>query len=166
MTAKKKGPKDDVGRPTDYVPKLHCAMARGYARDGRTHEQIAERFGISCSTLYKWKKEHPEFSESLSETPDTANVKVENALWKRAIGYEWVKIETEENGKGDIVKVKKTTMHVNPDPVCMLFWLKGQWKTKHGDTNIDPEKSKAEINALFSDMFKRGKVTQSDGKST
>lgn len=160
MTVKKANPKGQ-GRFTDYIPKLHCGMARGYARDGRTHEQIAERFHISCSTLYKWKAEYPDFADALSETADTANVKVENSLWKRAIGYDWEKIETEFNATDQVIKTKKTIMHVPPDPVCMLFWLKGQWKAKHGDVPTDFEKGKSEISALFTQMRSAGVASSS-----
>ena len=160
MTVKKANPKGQ-GRFTEYIPKLHCAMARGYARDGRTHEFIAERFQISVATLYRWKKEYPDFCEALSETADTTNVKVESALAKRAFGYEWEKVETEFNGQGILVKTKKTIVHVPPDPVCMLFWLKGQWRAKHGDVPTDFEKGKSEISALFTQMRSAGCASSS-----
>jgi len=160
MTVKKANPKGQ-GRFTEYIPKLHCAMAEGYARDGRTHAEIAERFHISEVTLYRWKKEYPDFSKALSETADSTNIKVESALVKRAFGYYWEKVETEYNGNGDLVKTKKTKVHVPPDPVCMLFWLKGQFRAKHGDVPVDFEKGKAEINQVFAMMRSAGVASSS-----
>ena len=160
MTVKKENPKVR-GRFCEYIEKSHCAMAEGYARDGKTHEEIAERLGISCSTLYKWKDAYSKFADALNETPQKANLKVESALMKRAAGYDWEKVETEFNGKGELVKIKKTIVHVPPDPVCMLFWLKGQFRLKHGDVPTDFEKGKSEISALFTQMRSAGVASSS-----
>ena len=160
MTVKKENPKVR-GRFCEYIEKSHCAMAEGYARDGRTHEEIAERMGISCSTLYKWKDAYPKFAEALNETAQKANTRVENALMKSAVGYDWEKVETEYNGQGEVTKVKKTIVHVKPDPVCMLFWLKGQFRAKHGDVPVDFEKGKAEINQVFAMMRSAGVASSS-----
>ena len=40
-------------------------LLEGWARDGLTDELIAGKMGIAVSTLYDWKKKHPEISDAL-----------------------------------------------------------------------------------------------------
>lgn len=61
----------------------------GWARDGLVDEQIAEKMGISPSTLYEWKKKYSEISESLKKGKEVIDRLVENALLKRALGYRY-----------------------------------------------------------------------------
>ena len=52
------------GRPTRYRPEL-SERARELRRRGATDKDLAAVFGVSESTLNKWKTDHPEFSESV-----------------------------------------------------------------------------------------------------
>lgn len=61
----------------------------GWARDGLIDEQIAEKMNISPSTLYEWKKKYSEISESLKRGKEVVDCLVENALLKRALGYQY-----------------------------------------------------------------------------
>ena len=58
----------------------------GWARDGLTDEQIAKNMGISRSTLNEWRKKYPDISDTLKRGKEIADVEVENALFKKAIG--------------------------------------------------------------------------------
>lgn len=60
-----------------------------WARDGLRDEQLAERMNIAPSTLYEWKKRYSEISESLKKGKEIADIQVENALLKRALGYSY-----------------------------------------------------------------------------
>lgn len=42
-------------------------LLEGWARDGLTDEQLAEKMGINPATLYDWKNKHPEISEALKK---------------------------------------------------------------------------------------------------
>ncbi|MCM1245993.1 MAG: DNA-packaging protein [Roseburia sp.] len=61
----------------------------GLARDGLTDEQIAEKIGISRSTLNEWKKKYPDISDTLKRGKDVVDRQVENALLRRALGYRY-----------------------------------------------------------------------------
>lgn len=108
-----------------------------WARDGLIDEQIAENIGINPATLYDWKKKYPEISESLKKGKEVVDIAVENALLKRALGYEYTETKTEEYlVEGVPVKrVTKTVKEVVPDTTAQIFWLKnrrpGQWRDKH-----------------------------------
>lgn len=53
------------GRPTDYDPAF-CEDVIRLGRQGKSIEQIAYRLFVAVSTMYKWRDEHPEFSEALA----------------------------------------------------------------------------------------------------
>lgn len=63
--------------------------------DGLTDEQIAKNIGITSSTLYEWKKKYSEFSEALKRGKEIVDRQVENALLKRALGYQYVERKSE-----------------------------------------------------------------------
>jgi transposase len=61
----------------------------GWARDGLTNKQIAQNVGVAYSTLRDWVKKFPALSESLKKGKEVVDRQVENALLKRALGYEY-----------------------------------------------------------------------------
>ena len=65
----------------------------GWARDGLTDEQIASNIGITAKTLYEWKKRFGDICESLKKGKEVVDRQVENALLKRALGYEYEEIK-------------------------------------------------------------------------
>ena len=52
--------------------------------------------GIACSTLYVWKNDHPEIAEALKKGKEVVDLEVENALLKKALGYDYVETTIEE----------------------------------------------------------------------
>ena len=108
-----------------------------YARDGLTDEQIAHNMGVSTATLYNYKRDHLEILEALKKGKEVVDIEVENALLKRALGYEYTETKTEEYMvEGVPVKrVTKTVKEVIPDTTAQIFWLKNrrpmQWRDKH-----------------------------------
>lgn len=61
-------------------------LVEGWARDGLSDEQIAKNMGVSTTTLYDWKKRHPEFLKAFKKGKQVVNVELENALFKKAVG--------------------------------------------------------------------------------
>ncbi|WP_320976966.1 transposase [Enterocloster asparagiformis] len=103
-----------------------------WARDGLIDEQIAKNMGITPSTLYEWKKNYSEISESLKKGKEVVDIQVENALLKRALGYSYKEIKEEKTVDGKRVTV--TTKEVVPDTTAQIFWLKNRrperWRDK------------------------------------
>lgn len=60
-------------------------LVEGWARDGLTNEQIAEKLRINPDTLYQYQKKYPEFSETLKRGKEIVDYEVENALLKNAL---------------------------------------------------------------------------------
>ena len=118
----------------DNLLRLHA-----WARDGLSDEQIAHNIGITTTTLYDWKKKYPAFSEALARGKEVVDIEVENALLKRAKGYDYIETTSEliadKNAKNKaVMKVtKRVTRHVPPDVKAIVLWLtnrKPEWRDK------------------------------------
>ena len=79
----------------EWVQPDKLILLQGWARDGLTDEQIASNVGIATSTLYEWKKKYKDISEALKKGKEVVDIEVENALLKRALGYEYEETTTE-----------------------------------------------------------------------
>ncbi|MDG4968262.1 helix-turn-helix domain-containing protein [Lactococcus lactis] len=105
----------------------------GWARDGLTDEQIAHNMGIRRSTLNDWKSKYPDISDTLKRGKEVVDIQVENALLKRALGFEVVEATKELTDRGLIV-TKEVTKHIAPDTTAAIFWLKNrkpnEWRDK------------------------------------
>lgn len=121
------------GKYHDWLTDEGLLKLEGWARDGLTDEQIAHNVGIHPSTLHDWKNKYPELSEALKRGKDVVDREVENALLKRALGYEYVEVRTETDGSG-ATKVTKTVKQALPDVTAQIFWLKNrkpvEWRDK------------------------------------
>ena len=117
-----------------------------WARDGLTDEQIAKNCGIGVRTLYTWKTVHQPIQQALKRGKELVDIEVENALYKRAMGYTYEEKTYERkqiNEEGDMgmVLAKTVTKEVLPDVTAQIFWLKNrkpaEWRDKQQiDTNI------------------------------
>lgn len=105
----------------------------GWARDGLTDEQIAKNIGVSVSTLNNWKNKYVKILESLKRGKEVVDRQVENALLKRALGYEYEEIK-EKFEDGNITERTVTKKEVIPDVTAQIFWLKNrkpnEWREK------------------------------------
>lgn len=108
-------------------------LLEGWARDGLTDEQIAHNMGITAKTLYVWKSAYGEICEALKKGKEIVDIQVENALLKRALGYEYMEERVEISEK-DGRKVIQTTKTALPDTAAQIFWLKNRrpdrWRDK------------------------------------
>lgn len=121
------------GKYEYWISKEGLLLVEGWARDGLTDEQIANNMGVRRETIYAWKKEYPNFSNALKKGKEVVDIEVENALLKRALGYEYIE-EKVKKEYGDITETTTTTKHVSPDVTAQIFWLKNrkpeQWRDK------------------------------------
>lgn len=77
------------GKYEQWLTHEGLILIEGWARDGLTDEQVAHNIGISRSTLNEWKKKYPDISDALKRGKEVVDRQVENALLKRALGYQF-----------------------------------------------------------------------------
>lgn len=132
------------GKYADWITPEGLLKIEGWARDGLIDEQIAQNIGIRATTLYEWKKRFPQFSEALKRGKEVVDRQVENALLKRALGYEYEEIKEKFEG-GILTERTVTKKEVVADTTAQIFWLKNRkpdiWRdkpegTQKGDTSL------------------------------
>lgn len=114
---------------------------------GATDKELAEFFSVSEQTLNKWKKDFPEFLESLKKGKSIADANVASKLYNRAIGYDYEEkhYETKQPKKDvppELVEAKRIRKHVPADTTAAIFWLKNRqpdkWRDrKEVDANVN-----------------------------
>ena len=134
------------GKYQEWLTPDGLTMLEGLARDGLTDEQISQKMGIGVSTLYRWEQDYQEIRDALKRGKAPVDIQVENALLKRALGYEYDEVVEEvehipigkpdEDGNQRIIDhVKKKTKRVTvlPDVTAQIFWLKNRRPDKWRD---------------------------------
>ena len=87
MTEKKNlAEKKKRGRKSEYRIE-YADQALKLCLLGATDKELSEFFSVSEQTLNKWKKDYPEFLESLKKGKNIADANVASRLYNRAIGY-------------------------------------------------------------------------------
>lgn len=117
------------GKYKEWLTDEGLIKIEGWAKDGLTDEQIAHNMGIHVATLYEWKKKYDDINETLKKGKEVVDREVENALFKRALGYSFTE-KTYENG----ILSKEVVKHEVPSTTAQIFWLKNrkpkEWRDK------------------------------------
>jgi hypothetical protein len=121
------------GRPTKYrISFIRQAIRLG--RLGATDKEVADFFEVVESTLKLWKSEHPRFSAALKSGKDQADARVEQSLYRRALGYSHDAVKIFCSKDGDITEAPFVEHHA-PDTTACIFWLKNRqpelWRDKY-----------------------------------
>ena len=131
---------------TDVKPRL--VEIEAWKRDGLTDEQIYINLGISKQSFYKYKEKYVDFFDSLKKGKEVADIEVENALFKRAIGYRYkekIKEVKEIDGKKTVF-IKEVEKEMPGDVGAQIFWLKNRKSSKWKDKqDIDIEDNNVSI---------------------
>jgi 5-methylcytosine-specific restriction endonuclease McrA len=78
---------------THVAPRLQ--EIEWWCREGLTEIEICKRLDVAESTFNNYKREFSELMESLKKGKEIADYQVEDALFKRAVGYEYTEITRE-----------------------------------------------------------------------
>ena len=130
-----------------------------WCEDGLTNDIICERLGIAESTWYEYQKNHEILSELVQASKSVMDTKVENALLKTALGFEYEEIKTiieeDKNGKKR-TRIEKTKKYMPPNPTAQAFWLKNRKRDEWGDRKeiiFDTKAQELERKKLFLEMI-------------
>ena len=110
------------GKYAEWLEPEGLALLEGWARDGLTDEQIAEKCGVVRTTLYEWKKQHPDISDDLKRGKEVVDYQVEKALLQKALC-------------GDVT--------------AQIFWLKNRKPDKWRDKPEKVERSDDETGVVL-----------------
>lgn len=97
-------------------------LIAGWRSAGATIKEIYERMGVDKRTFNTWRKKCPKLADALDTSKEIAIVRVENALFKRAVGYDYNEV-TRELVEGEMRVTKVVTKHVPGDTKAMLAFL-------------------------------------------
>lgn len=138
----------------------------GWARDGLTGKQIAHNIGVDESTLCKWQRRYPAISQALKKGREVVDREVENALLKRALGYDYVETKTEVFPDGTM-KTTDTTKHVQGDTTAQIFWLQNRKPDDYRDRRRGGDPTEKVVSAFVNnlkDVFKEDEDKVGDDK--
>jgi hypothetical protein len=129
-----------MARPSKFKEE-YKEQARKLCEKGFTDNDLADFFNVTEHTINNWKKDFPEFFQSLKDGKAVADNEVEMALYKRAIGYQVTEARSDTNGGSETIK------QLPPDTTACIFWLKnrkpGDWREKV-ETDITTKGDKIE----------------------
>jgi len=119
-----------AGCPTKYKEEYN-KQAYKLCLLGSTDAELADFFEVKEKTINNWKKEHPQFLQSIKEGKRIADATVTESLYKSANGYEHpdtdIRVVNNEIVETPIMK------YYPPHPTSMIFWLKNRQKDKWRD---------------------------------
>ena len=132
------------GKFQEWLTSEGLLRIEGWARDGLVDKQIAANIGVSERTFTDWKSKYSAISSALKKGKEVVDRQVENALLKRALGYEYEEVKEKFEG-GILTERTVTKKEVVADTTAQIFWLKNRkpdtWRdkpegTQKGDTSL------------------------------
>lgn len=128
MSEKKAGRR---GKYEEWLDKDNLLKVQGWARDGLSNDQIAHNIGITAKTLCEWQNRFSEFRNAIKKGKEVVDREVENAMLKRALGYEYDEVTQEpvtdkDTGITEMRVTKRVTKQIVPDVTAQIFWLKNR----------------------------------------
>lgn len=128
-----------AGRPKGsdtYEPK-HADWVRKWGATGAVVAEMCEWLGISVSTFYRWRSEHPEFLEATKTGKAPADDRVQRSFFERATGYDYTEeqaIKVKIDKDTEKVEIVTITKHMPADPLAAFKWLTNrrndEWKDR------------------------------------
>jgi hypothetical protein len=129
-------------------------QARKLCQLGPTDVEVARFFQVDPSTIYLWRIQHPEFSESMKIGKALPDDRVERSLYQRACGYEVEVKKTviKKEGRDVVTTTTECREHIPGDVTAQTRWLTNrrprQWRGDMPDGTQPQERSTAEIKEL------------------
>ena len=130
------------GRPLEYKPEF-AGQAKKLCTLGATDREIADFFGVSTVTIWRWAHRFDDFCNALRAGKEACDDRVERSLYNRAIGYSFdaVKIFMPKDAVAPVYA--PYVEHVAPDVSAASLWLRNRrsevWRDKqsHEHTGKD-----------------------------
>lgn len=151
-------PKETTKYKPEYDRQAYKAGCAGF-----TDKDLADMFGVNVSTITRWKQNHETFCTSFKKGKDDFDSdKVENALLRKALGFEYKETQTNLGADGEPILEQTRITHkiALPDTGAIAFWLKNRkskrWKDKI-EQIITDERSTLDFSKLTNDELDKFK---------
>lgn len=128
-----------------------------WARDGLTEKQMCKNLRVGCTTFDRYKKEYPELVEALKKGKEPFITEIENALVKRALGFEYEETKTYikvEEGK-EVKYQEKTKKYYPPDVAACSILLKNKDRDENGRAKWSDNPAKLDIDRELAELKKQ-----------
>lgn len=142
----------------EVTTERYLTLIQGWYMDGATNQDVADRLHISRDTLHRWSKQSPELLDVMKHSREIADYKVENSLYKKALGYtvalkKPIKVRVDDYdektrkkiGSHEEVVTAEEEVHVPADTAAIIFWLKNRlpekWRQKEREIVEDDSES-------------------------
>lgn len=110
-------------RKAFWLSEEGLTLIAGWRRNGVSLTDIAEKnIGISKTGWWGWYRESEELRKACANAKDVCDLAVEDALYKKACGYDYWE-ESWELLEGEMRLTRKFKKHMPPDTKAILAWL-------------------------------------------
>lgn len=155
---------------TEWLEEDNLMLLECWARDGYTFQDIANRIGISISTLRMWRGQYPEINDALKKGREIIDYKVENALLKSALGYKTKEVKVTTTMRyGKVVETVKevTDREQAPNVSAIQCWLynrlPNKWKKNRDQLiELDEEDTKIQVTVTRASASQSTKAQHDD----
>ena len=155
---------------TEWLEEDNLMLLECWARDGYTFQDIANRIGISISTLRGWRVQYPDIDNALKKGREIIDYKVENALLKSALGYKTkeVKVTTTIRFGKTVETIKEVTdKEQAPNVSAIQCWLynrlPNKWKKNRDQLiELDDEDTKIQVTVTRASASQSTKAQQDE----
>lgn len=132
----------DVYKDWEKDGKLESILllVKKWRADGAGLNEIADKLGISRTTLFKYQDIHSDFADALKKGKEVVDAEVENSLKKECIGYHYEETTTTttaivDKRTGEITDLKKvetrtTKKYARPSVTAIAYYLNNRTPTR------------------------------------
>lgn len=146
--------KNQHSESVDYETFSKCKsnfdLVLGLFREGLNTTEVCRYIGISKRTYYDWLSKYPEFERATLQGREAADYAVENALYKRAVGFAYAEKKIIKRN-GEVVQEEIYQKQALPDSTSCAIWLNNRqsekWK-RNPESNSEAENKAIEINVI------------------
>ncbi len=135
------------GKYQQWLEPENLLRITNWAANGCTYSELAKNMGIGERTLYDWLEKHPQILQAIKEGLSLSCQAVENALFKRATGYDVEDVDEIQEFKGELRDGKpangtvtkreaRKTRHIPPDTGAIIFYLKNRMGERYTDRRV------------------------------
>jgi len=110
-------------RKAFWLSEDGCMLIAGWRRNGVSFREIATKnIGVSMTGFWGWYRQSENLRKACANAKDLADTTVEDALYRRAVGYDYFE-RVYELIEGEVRLTKEIQKHMPPDTKAIMQWL-------------------------------------------